>query len=187
MPPEQYVWKRASSAWRPAEAGGRKGVGCGIMYACGWASSSTTCTHRLCLCLILRVVFYAFIIFRQLYFVRENKALQKMFADYQTNDEIICKTCGQVSKIAVGLFLLWLKGILNWMCIYFFLSLSFVFQTWGTMMVHKGLDLPCLKIKNFVVVFKNNSTKKQYKKWVELPITFPDLDYSEYCLCSDED
>lgn len=55
------------------------------------------------------------------------------------------------------------------------------------MMVHKGLDLPCLKIKNFVVVFKNNSTKKQYKKWVELPITFPDLDYSEYCLFSDED
>ncbi|XP_054418315.1 interferon-induced helicase C domain-containing protein 1 isoform X2 [Pteronotus mesoamericanus] len=60
-------------------------------------------------------------------------------------------------------------------------------QAWGTMMVHRGLDLPCLKIKNFVVVFENNSTKKQYKKWVELPITFPDLDYSEYCLLSDED
>uniref|UniRef100_A0A8C6B0K3 Interferon-induced helicase C domain-containing protein 1 n=1 Tax=Monodon monoceros TaxID=40151 RepID=A0A8C6B0K3_MONMO len=60
-------------------------------------------------------------------------------------------------------------------------------QAWGTMMVHKGLDLPCLKIKNFVVVFKNNLPKKQYKKWVELPITFPDLNYSEYCLFSDED
>ncbi|XP_006190152.1 interferon-induced helicase C domain-containing protein 1 [Camelus ferus] len=60
-------------------------------------------------------------------------------------------------------------------------------QTWGTMMVHKGLDLPCLKIKNYVVVFKNNLVKKQYKKWVELPITFPDLNYSEYCLFSDED
>nr|AHB62710.1 interferon-induced helicase C domain-containing protein 1 [Oryctolagus cuniculus algirus] len=60
-------------------------------------------------------------------------------------------------------------------------------QDWGTMMVHKGLDLPCLKIRNFVVVFKTNSAKKQYKKWVELPITFPDLDYSEYCLLSDED
>ena len=54
-------------------------------------------------------------------------------------------------------------------------------------MVHKGLDLPCLKIKNFVVVFQNNLPKKQYKKWVELPITFPDLNYSEYCLFSDED
>uniref|UniRef100_A0A8C0D7U8 Interferon-induced helicase C domain-containing protein 1 n=1 Tax=Balaenoptera musculus TaxID=9771 RepID=A0A8C0D7U8_BALMU len=60
-------------------------------------------------------------------------------------------------------------------------------QAWGTMMVHKGLDLPCLKIKNFVVVFKNNLPKKQYKKWVELPMTFPDLNYSEYCLFSDED
>uniref|UniRef100_A0A8C3VQ52 Interferon-induced helicase C domain-containing protein 1 n=1 Tax=Catagonus wagneri TaxID=51154 RepID=A0A8C3VQ52_9CETA len=60
-------------------------------------------------------------------------------------------------------------------------------QAWGTMMVHKGLDLPCLKIKNYVVAFKNNLSKKQYKKWVELPITFPDLNYSEYCLSSDED
>ncbi|XP_034510540.1 interferon-induced helicase C domain-containing protein 1 isoform X3 [Ailuropoda melanoleuca] len=93
-------------------------------------------------------------IFKELYIVRENKALRKKFADYQTNGEIICKKCG---------------------------------QAWGTMMVHKGLDLPCLKIKNFVVVFKNNMPKKQYKKWVELPITFPDLDYSQYCLCSDED
>ncbi|XP_075385645.1 interferon-induced helicase C domain-containing protein 1 [Tenrec ecaudatus] len=60
-------------------------------------------------------------------------------------------------------------------------------QAWGTMMVHRGLDLPCLKIRNFVVDFKNNSLKKQYKKWVELPIMFPDLDYSEYVLFSDED
>ncbi|XP_066882285.1 interferon-induced helicase C domain-containing protein 1 isoform X2 [Kogia breviceps] len=60
-------------------------------------------------------------------------------------------------------------------------------QAWGTMMVHKGLDLPCLKIKNFVVVFKNNLPNKQYQKWVELPMIFPDLNYSEYCLFSDED
>lgn len=93
--------------------------------------------------------------FKELYLVRENKALKKKdLADYQTNGEIICKACG---------------------------------QAWGTMMVHKGLDLPCLKIKNFVVSSKSNATKKQYKKWVELPITFPDLDYSEYCLFSDED
>uniref|UniRef100_A0A8C6HMI2 RNA helicase n=1 Tax=Mus spicilegus TaxID=10103 RepID=A0A8C6HMI2_MUSSI len=37
--------------------------------------------------------------FKGLYIVRENKALQKKFADYQTNGEIICK-CGQVSKIS---------------------------------------------------------------------------------------
>ncbi|XP_036714928.1 interferon-induced helicase C domain-containing protein 1 isoform X4 [Balaenoptera musculus] len=64
---------------------------------------------------------------------------------------------------------------------------EYTHKAWGTMMVHKGLDLPCLKIKNFVVVFKNNLPKKQYKKWVELPMTFPDLNYSEYCLFSDED
>lgn len=69
----------------------------------------------------------------------------------------------------------------------FTVTLCFVFQAWGIMMVHKGLDFPCLKIKNFVVVFKDNSQKKQYKKWVELPITFPELDYSEYCTFSDED
>ncbi|XP_006867053.1 PREDICTED: interferon-induced helicase C domain-containing protein 1 [Chrysochloris asiatica] len=91
--------------------------------------------------------------FKDLYIVRENKALQKQSVDYQTNGEIICK-CG---------------------------------QAWGTMMVHRGLDLPCLKIRNFVVVFENNSLKKQYKKWVDLPMRFPDFDYSEYCLFSDED
>ncbi|XP_074071942.1 interferon-induced helicase C domain-containing protein 1 isoform X2 [Macrotis lagotis] len=92
--------------------------------------------------------------FKKLYIVRENKSLQKKFADYQTNGEIICSQCG---------------------------------QAWGTMMVNKGLDLPCLKIKNFVVAFKNNSQKKQYKKWVELPIMFPKLDYTEHCMFSDED
>uniref|UniRef100_A0A7N4PHM5 RNA helicase n=1 Tax=Sarcophilus harrisii TaxID=9305 RepID=A0A7N4PHM5_SARHA len=92
--------------------------------------------------------------FKKLYIVRENKALQKKFADYQTNGEIICSQCG---------------------------------QSWGTMMVNKGLDLPCLKIKNFVVAFQNNSQKKQYKKWVELPIMFPKLDYPEHWMFSDED
>lgn len=37
--------------------------------------------------------------FRELYIVRENQALKKKFADYQTNGEIICKACGQVSKL----------------------------------------------------------------------------------------
>ncbi|KAG8510446.1 Interferon-induced helicase C domain-containing protein 1 [Galemys pyrenaicus] len=91
--------------------------------------------------------------FKKLYIVRENKALNMKFADYQTNGEIICKTCG---------------------------------QAWGTMMVHKSLDLPCLKIRNFVVVFKD-SPKKQYKKWVELPAKFPQLNYSEYYNLSEDD
>uniref|UniRef100_F6W4E1 RNA helicase n=1 Tax=Equus caballus TaxID=9796 RepID=F6W4E1_HORSE len=78
--------------------------------------------------------------FKELYIVRENKALKKKFADYQTNGEIICQNCG---------------------------------QAWGTMMVHKGLDLPCLKIKNFVVVFKSNSPKKQYKNFPLCIILLP--------------
>ncbi|XP_028928139.1 interferon-induced helicase C domain-containing protein 1 [Ornithorhynchus anatinus] len=60
-------------------------------------------------------------------------------------------------------------------------------QSWGTMMVHKSLDFPCLNIKHFVVTFTNNSEKKIYKRWSELPITFPKLNYSEYCMFSDED
>ncbi|XP_015281719.1 PREDICTED: interferon-induced helicase C domain-containing protein 1 [Gekko japonicus] len=62
-------------------------------------------------------------------------------------------------------------------------------QAWGTMMVHRGLDLPCLKIKNFVVVFKEKKTAPTqiFKRWSELPIKFPDFDYAEHCESSDED
>ncbi|NXC65472.1 IFIH1 protein, partial [Anhinga anhinga] len=61
-------------------------------------------------------------------------------------------------------------------------------QAWGNMMVHRGLDLPCLKIRNFVVVFEDKKTIKQiFKKWGELPIKFPSFDYAAHCPSSDED
>ncbi|NXO04937.1 IFIH1 protein, partial [Rhinopomastus cyanomelas] len=61
-------------------------------------------------------------------------------------------------------------------------------QAWGNMMVHRGLDLPCLKIKNFVVVFEDKKTTKQiFKKWGELSIKFPSFDYAANCPSSDED
>ncbi|XP_013026596.2 interferon-induced helicase C domain-containing protein 1 [Anser cygnoides] len=61
-------------------------------------------------------------------------------------------------------------------------------QAWGNMMVHRGLDLPCLKIRNFVVVFEDKKTTKEiFKKWVELPIRFPSFDYAAHCPSSDED
>ncbi|NXJ59884.1 IFIH1 protein, partial [Rostratula benghalensis] len=61
-------------------------------------------------------------------------------------------------------------------------------QAWGNMMVHRGLDLPCLKIRNFVVVFEDKKTTKHiFKKWGELPIRFPSLDYAAHCPSSDED
>ncbi|NXG51927.1 IFIH1 protein, partial [Psilopogon haemacephalus] len=61
-------------------------------------------------------------------------------------------------------------------------------QTWGNLMVHRGLDLPCLKIKNFVVVFEDKKpTEHIFKKWKDLPIKFPRLDYAAYCSSSGED
>nr|XP_048726358.1 interferon-induced helicase C domain-containing protein 1 isoform X2 [Caretta caretta] len=61
-------------------------------------------------------------------------------------------------------------------------------QAWGNMMVHRGVDLPCLKIRNFVVVFKDKKTSnKIFKKWGELPIKFPVFDYAEHYVSSDED
>uniref|UniRef100_A0A663EUR7 RNA helicase n=1 Tax=Aquila chrysaetos chrysaetos TaxID=223781 RepID=A0A663EUR7_AQUCH len=61
-------------------------------------------------------------------------------------------------------------------------------QAWGNMMVHRGLDLPCLKIRNFVVVFEDKKTTKQmFKKWGELPVRFPNFDYAAHCPSSDED
>ncbi|XP_071603631.1 interferon-induced helicase C domain-containing protein 1 isoform X2 [Heliangelus exortis] len=61
-------------------------------------------------------------------------------------------------------------------------------QTWGNLMVHRGLDLPCLKIKNFVVVFEDKKpTKHIFKKWRELPITFLSFDYAAHCPSEYED
>lgn len=55
-------------------------------------------------------------------------------------------------------------------------------------MVHHGLDLPCLKIINFVIVFEDKKTRKEiFKKWRELPIKFPGFDYAAHCPSSDED
>ncbi|KAH0621426.1 hypothetical protein JD844_022728 [Phrynosoma platyrhinos] len=62
-------------------------------------------------------------------------------------------------------------------------------QVWGSMMVYKGLDLPCLKIKNFVVVFndKKTTSNKMCKRWGELPIKFPAFCYPDNYVSSDEE
>ncbi|XP_030065688.1 LOW QUALITY PROTEIN: interferon-induced helicase C domain-containing protein 1 [Microcaecilia unicolor] len=55
-------------------------------------------------------------------------------------------------------------------------------QTWGTMMVHRGLDLPCLNIKYVTVDFQGEKmSRKTYKQWKELPIRFPEFNYADYC------
>ncbi|XP_067994854.1 interferon-induced helicase C domain-containing protein 1 isoform X2 [Melanerpes formicivorus] len=61
-------------------------------------------------------------------------------------------------------------------------------QAWGNIMVHRGLDLPCLKISNFVVVFEDKKpTEDIFKKWKDLPVKFPRFDYAAHCSSSDED
>uniref|UniRef100_A0A8C8SDI9 RNA helicase n=1 Tax=Pelusios castaneus TaxID=367368 RepID=A0A8C8SDI9_9SAUR len=61
-------------------------------------------------------------------------------------------------------------------------------QAWGPMMVHRGVHLPCLKIKNFVVVFQDKKTSNNvFKKWGDLPIRFPVFDYTAHYISSDED
>ncbi|XP_048454571.1 interferon-induced helicase C domain-containing protein 1 [Rhincodon typus] len=52
---------------------------------------------------------------------------------------------------------------------------------WGTMMVHRGVNLPCLSIKNFVVfIDEKNFEKHTYKKWSEVPFKLPKFDYIKY-------
>ncbi|XP_078408403.1 interferon-induced helicase C domain-containing protein 1 [Cetorhinus maximus] len=86
--------------------------------------------------------------FKDLYGERENKALQEKCLDYQTNQEIYCKKCG---------------------------------QPWGTMMVHRGVDLPCLSIRNFVVLIDDkNVDRGTYKKWSEVPFKLPKFNYIKY-------
>ncbi|KAM8933518.1 interferon-induced helicase C domain-containing protein 1 [Pelodytes ibericus] len=61
-------------------------------------------------------------------------------------------------------------------------------KTWGTMMVHRGLDLPCLKIINFVVKYKAESmTPDTLAQWSDLPIRFPAFKYTVPILSSDDD
>uniref|UniRef100_A0A6I8RVZ4 RNA helicase n=1 Tax=Xenopus tropicalis TaxID=8364 RepID=A0A6I8RVZ4_XENTR len=52
-------------------------------------------------------------------------------------------------------------------------------KTWGTTMVHKGIEVPCLQISKFVVKYDDKKmTKDTYNKWSELPIKFPSFTYS---------
>nr|AYN78121.1 melanoma differentiation-associated protein 5 [Pimephales promelas] len=51
-------------------------------------------------------------------------------------------------------------------------------QQWGSMMLYKSIECPCLHIKNFVVTY--DSKKKIYNKWGDLPIRFPAFDYTQH-------
>lgn len=52
-------------------------------------------------------------------------------------------------------------------------------QSWGSMMVYRGIDCPCLHVKNFVVSVGEERISK-CTKWSELPVRFPAFDYTEH-------
>lgn len=57
-------------------------------------------------------------------------------------------------------------------------------QTWGTMMLHRGVECPCLGIRHFVVVHSDKDTKT-YNKWNELKTKFTSFDYVEHVSLAD--
>ncbi|XP_069558569.1 interferon-induced helicase C domain-containing protein 1 [Brachyistius frenatus] len=52
-------------------------------------------------------------------------------------------------------------------------------QSWGSMMVYRGIDCPCLHVKNFVVDLNGIKISK-CTRWGELTIKFRDFDYAEH-------
>uniref|UniRef100_A0A1A8NIM3 RNA helicase n=1 Tax=Nothobranchius rachovii TaxID=451742 RepID=A0A1A8NIM3_9TELE len=52
-------------------------------------------------------------------------------------------------------------------------------QPWGSMMVYRGMDFPCLHVKNFVVNISGEKISK-CTKWSDLPIRFTAFDYIEH-------
>uniref|UniRef100_A0A4W4HG59 RNA helicase n=1 Tax=Electrophorus electricus TaxID=8005 RepID=A0A4W4HG59_ELEEL len=53
-------------------------------------------------------------------------------------------------------------------------------QQWGSMMLYKSIECPCLHIKHFVVTY--GSKKKDFRKWNELAIRFPSFSYLHCCM-----
>lgn len=47
------------------------------------------------------------------------------------------------------------------------------------MMSYRGIECPCLHVKNFVVTL-NGKPISTCTKWSELPVKFPDFDYAEH-------
>ncbi|XP_013856958.1 interferon-induced helicase C domain-containing protein 1 [Austrofundulus limnaeus] len=52
-------------------------------------------------------------------------------------------------------------------------------QTWGSMMMYRGIECPCLHVKNFVVDIRGKKISN-CTKWSDLPVRFSSFDYAEY-------
>ncbi|XP_044072913.1 interferon-induced helicase C domain-containing protein 1 [Siniperca chuatsi] len=52
-------------------------------------------------------------------------------------------------------------------------------QRWGSMMLYRGIECPCLHVKNFVVTVNGKKISK-CTKWSELAVKFSAFDYAEH-------
>ncbi|XP_076602471.1 interferon-induced helicase C domain-containing protein 1 [Chaetodon auriga] len=52
-------------------------------------------------------------------------------------------------------------------------------RNWGTMMFYRGIECPCLHVKNFVVTLNGGKLSK-CTKWSELAVKFSAFDYAEH-------
>ncbi|XP_070770332.1 interferon-induced helicase C domain-containing protein 1 [Enoplosus armatus] len=52
-------------------------------------------------------------------------------------------------------------------------------QRWGSMMLYRGIECPCLHVKNFVVALDGKKISK-CTKWSELAVRFSAFDYTEH-------
>ncbi|CAK6954110.1 interferon-induced helicase C domain-containing protein 1 [Scomber scombrus] len=52
-------------------------------------------------------------------------------------------------------------------------------QRWGSMMLYRGIECPCLHVKNFVVATNGKKISK-CTKWSELAVKFSAFDYAEH-------
>nr|XP_023678448.1 interferon-induced helicase C domain-containing protein 1 [Paramormyrops kingsleyae] len=51
-------------------------------------------------------------------------------------------------------------------------------STWGSMMLYRGIDCPCLHIKHFTV--KLGDRQRVFHNWREVAVSFPAFDYAEH-------
>lgn len=50
---------------------------------------------------------------------------------------------------------------------------------WGSMMHYRGIQCPCLNVKNFVVTISGKKISK-CPQWANLPVKFSAFDYAEH-------
>lgn len=69
-----------------------------------------------------------------------------------------------------------------------FISCKECGHPWGTMMHYRGIDCPCLHVKNFAVTLNGKKISK-CSKWNELPVKFCAFDYAAHAeqMASDEE